>query len=149
MEILVIILIFASICAIGWIIEAIGNYIDKKKRETRELVYNELLGNCDTHKIFDQCKEDMKSIGYDRESIEAKESEFYKSLFKTPYQELLGKCPLCNEGYLRLNTGRYGKFIGCSKFPKCRYTTNIQSAKFKYKTSINEAIKEDFKKAYL
>lgn len=30
-------------------------------------------------------------------------------------------CPLCG-GKLAYRTGKYGKFIGCSNYPKCRYT---------------------------
>lgn len=30
-------------------------------------------------------------------------------------------CPLCHEHQLVERIGRYGKFIGCSGFPKCRY----------------------------
>lgn len=32
-----------------------------------------------------------------------------------------GICPLC-EGKLIMRNGKYGSFIGCSNFPKCRYT---------------------------
>lgn len=34
-----------------------------------------------------------------------------------------GKCPLCG-GDLVLKNGRFGKFYGCSNFPRCRYTLN-------------------------
>jgi hypothetical protein len=33
-------------------------------------------------------------------------------------------CPICG-GKLREKQGRYGKFFGCSNFPKCRYTENF------------------------
>jgi DNA topoisomerase-1 len=33
-------------------------------------------------------------------------------------------CPECGEPLL-MRRGRYGKFIGCSGFPKCRYTTPV------------------------
>lgn len=32
-----------------------------------------------------------------------------------------GICPKCG-GQLIMRTGKYGNFIGCSNFPKCRYT---------------------------
>lgn len=32
-----------------------------------------------------------------------------------------GRCPLCG-GDLVLRNGKYGKFYGCSNYPKCRYT---------------------------
>jgi len=31
-------------------------------------------------------------------------------------------CPVCKEGRLGLKLGRFGAFIGCSKYPECRYT---------------------------
>jgi DNA topoisomerase-1 len=31
-------------------------------------------------------------------------------------------CPECDDGQLLVRWGRFGKFIGCSNFPKCRYT---------------------------
>jgi len=37
--------------------------------------------------------------------------------------EYLGReCPACDDGQLIVRWGRYGKFIGCSNFPTCRYT---------------------------
>ena len=32
------------------------------------------------------------------------------------------KCPKCKKGNLVIRVGRFGKFISCSRFPKCRYT---------------------------
>lgn len=37
-----------------------------------------------------------------------------------------GLCPQCN-GHLVLRRGKYGLFYGCSNYPKCRYTKNIDS----------------------
>jgi DNA topoisomerase I len=31
-------------------------------------------------------------------------------------------CPICGQGRLGLKLGRFGAFIGCSKYPECRYT---------------------------
>jgi len=37
--------------------------------------------------------------------------------------EYVGRaCPDCEDGQLIIRWGRFGKFIGCSNFPKCRYT---------------------------
>ncbi len=37
--------------------------------------------------------------------------------------EKLGlKCPECKKGELVVRTGRFGKFISCSRFPDCKYT---------------------------
>ena len=39
-------------------------------------------------------------------------------------QEMI--CPKCG-GRLIERTGKYGKFIGCSNYPKCKYTTDIKN----------------------
>jgi DNA topoisomerase-1 len=31
-------------------------------------------------------------------------------------------CPVCGEGRLSLKLGRFGAFIGCSRYPECRFT---------------------------
>ena len=31
-------------------------------------------------------------------------------------------CPLCGEGQLSLKLGKYGAFIGCSRYPECKYS---------------------------
>ncbi len=31
-------------------------------------------------------------------------------------------CPLCNEGELSLKLGRHGAFVGCSRYPDCKFT---------------------------
>ncbi|MEO1138643.1 MAG: type I DNA topoisomerase [Pseudomonadota bacterium] len=34
-------------------------------------------------------------------------------------------CPLCGDGSLHLKTSRSGGFVGCSRYPECRYTRPI------------------------
>lgn len=34
-------------------------------------------------------------------------------------------CPRCKTGRLIVREDKYGKFIGCSNYPKCKYTKNI------------------------
>lgn len=36
-----------------------------------------------------------------------------------------GICPKCGAKLVR-RSGKYGSFLGCSNFPKCRYTTNME-----------------------
>ncbi len=35
------------------------------------------------------------------------------------------KCPTCNEGDLVIRTGRFGKFVSCSRFPECKFTGKL------------------------
>jgi DNA topoisomerase-1 len=42
---------------------------------------------------------------------------------KMKQEESTGRtCPECNDGDLVIKYGRWGKFIGCSNYPECRYT---------------------------
>jgi DNA topoisomerase I len=34
-------------------------------------------------------------------------------------------CPTCGAGRLSLKLGRFGAFVGCSKYPECRYTRQL------------------------
>ncbi len=36
------------------------------------------------------------------------------------------KCPSCEDGELVIRKGRYGEFISCSNFPKCKYSRNMK-----------------------
>jgi DNA topoisomerase-1 len=35
------------------------------------------------------------------------------------------KCPECHEGKLHLKIGKYGAFIGCERYPECKYVKKI------------------------
>ncbi len=37
------------------------------------------------------------------------------------------KCPDCQTGDLVIKEGRYGRFIGCSRYPDCKFTRNIEN----------------------
>ena len=63
----------------------------------------------------------------------AKKQNIKQSTHKKNIQKNLNKrndlaqkliCPNCGEKLI-LRTGKYGKFYGCSNYPKCRYTKNI------------------------
>lgn len=41
---------------------------------------------------------------------------------KIEAEKLGKKCPTCREGELVIRTGRFGKFISCSRFPDCKHT---------------------------
>ena len=37
-------------------------------------------------------------------------------------------CPTCGTGRLSLKLGKFGSFIGCSNYPECRYTRQMQAS---------------------
>lgn len=42
-------------------------------------------------------------------------------LFKNA-EEYVRECPKCGSGFLVERTGKYGDFLGCNRYPNCRYT---------------------------
>nr|WP_301334659.1 3'-5' exonuclease [Variovorax dokdonensis] len=67
-------------------------------------------------------------------SIEHKESAFITELVKDQQLEVLTAdgsmsssevCPTCGKGFLVPRKGRYGRFYGCSTFPRCDFTRKI------------------------
>ncbi len=42
-----------------------------------------------------------------------------------PSNEVVGECPECGNELIK-RSGRYGEFIGCKGFPKCRFTKSIE-----------------------
>ena len=34
-------------------------------------------------------------------------------------------CPKCSKGVLERKTGKYGAFLGCTRYPDCHYTSNM------------------------
>ena len=46
--------------------------------------------------------------------------------------EEVGECPECGKQLLK-RSGRYGEFIGCSGFPKCRFTCSVEELPHKLK----------------
>ncbi len=47
-------------------------------------------------------------------------------------------CPEC-EGWLDIRMGRYGRFLGCSNFPDCDYTRNLQPSRKRAASAPNAA----------
>lgn len=50
-----------------------------------------------------------------------KHNTYAKNVKKAKELNSQNKCPKCG-GYLVERSGKYGKFIGCSNYPKCKYT---------------------------
>jgi DNA topoisomerase I len=43
---------------------------------------------------------------------------------KVPTEATGQQCPQCQKGEVVIRLGRFGKFLSCSRFPKCKYTAN-------------------------
>ena len=51
-----------------------------------------------------------------------------KENIKRHEPKVVGKCPECGNDLLK-RSGRYGDFVGCKGFPKCRYTSSLEELK--------------------
>ena len=64
---------------------------------------------------------------------------------KIPVEETEELCPDCKKGNLVVRTGRFGKFLACSRFPDCRFTkpfaeeTNLTCPKDRAKIVIKKS----------
>lgn len=83
-------------------------------------------------------EEDLDLIALGEKNWVAIIDLFYKPLAKkiavvtkeaervqVPVEKTGEKCPECGEGEVVIRTGRFGKFMSCSRFPECKYTKNI------------------------
>ena len=70
---------------------------------------------------FDEALE--RAGGLKREEVRAAvERALEVWLFGPPGQSEKRSCPSCAEGRLGLKFGRFGPFVGCARYPECRYT---------------------------
>jgi DNA topoisomerase I len=63
-----------------------------------------------------------------------------------PSNEIVGVCPECENDLIK-RSGRYGEFIGCSGFPKCRFTKSLDDDGDGKKTETKTAAKKSTKKS--
>jgi DNA topoisomerase-1 len=43
-------------------------------------------------------------------------------------KKIARECPECRQGELSLKMGRFGSFIGCSRYPECKYVKKLDSS---------------------
>jgi ssDNA-binding Zn-finger/Zn-ribbon topoisomerase 1 len=58
-------------------------------------------------------------------------SDYIKSFIKGILPETPISCPKCNS-FLVKRTGKKGNFLGCSRYPKCNYTQNLEDLSKRY-----------------
>jgi len=57
----------------------------------------------------------------EKENMKLHNENVHKTVFKKEESLSSGRCPRCG-GKLVLRDGKYGKFYGCSNYPRCRFT---------------------------
>ncbi len=74
------------------------------------------------NKILDDFKKKDKKIG---EELLKAQRDTYEQLNK------LGPCPVCKKGNLGIRKGRFGNFVACSAYPKCKTTFSLPAGLMK------------------
>lgn len=91
---------------------------------TRHLVstirsYNEVkISEADKHHIHKKILESNKAASFNKR---AHIKEIKTSIQKREHLKRSNLCPLCGSSLI-LREGKYGKFLGCSSYPRCKYT---------------------------
>jgi len=78
----------------------------------------------DLDKIADGSADEEKTLQDFWEKFTPLLDEAYEKMPKEEAEKVGEKCPDCG-GELVYRNGRFGKFISCSNFPKCRYTRQL------------------------
>jgi hypothetical protein len=146
--ILTVVLIWGGMFFIGWIINTISDFSKKHKEEIRDRVAGELLAGMDIKAVIEDYKNKLAYVNGERIDFTENYLEKLKLQLWGKNAVLLKDCPECKEGHLMVRKGKYGKFLGCTKYPKCKYTNNISEARQEYKETINEQIVGDIQRAY-
>ena len=77
--------------------------------------------------VLDEAKEKIKEIISD---FKKHEKEIGKNLLAANIEtrdelSYLGKCIICKKGELHMRRGKYGNFVACNKYPKCKTTFSL------------------------
>ena len=87
-------------------------FTDTERDEIFDILVNANIQDKKERKLHNK---GVKSLKYDK--LANKENEVIENKENS-------KCPKCG-GDLIEKSGKYGKFLGCSNYPKCRHTQNI------------------------
>lgn len=85
--------------------------------------YDTLVERITSHNevIIDNVNDIVETINRNNITDKSKRKEHIKNIRENIMDNNLTKCPKCG-GQLVERNGQYGRFYGCSNYPKCRYT---------------------------
>lgn len=147
--ILYLVIFYGGIALIGWFFDQIGKWNNESKSKTRDEVAQNILPSSNINsELIDEYKNKLRLIGFNENYKQEEISNYLYSRDNRSYKDLLGKCPQCKEGYLRVINGKYGKFLGCSRYSQCKYTNNLDKAKNELREKSGKEFLRLFKIAY-
>jgi DNA topoisomerase-1 len=89
--------------------------IRNKEKQGKEVIEEAKIS---VKKIIEKFNENLKNIG----------KELLKANKKTQeMQSNVGKCPECKDGNLVIKKGKFGLFVACDQYPKCKTTFKLPS----------------------
>ena len=88
--------------------------------------YDTLVERITSHSevIIDNVTDIVETINRNNIVDKSKRKEHIRNIRENIIDNDLTKCPRCG-GQLVERNGQYGKFIGCSNYPKCKYTEKM------------------------
>ena len=140
--------IYGGFILIGWLFSKISDAFTKHREKIRDQVAAEVLDGLDIDTVIGSYKKKLAHIKYSKTDPINGQIERMKEQLWGSSAVLMKECPKCKEGHLVARKGKFGKFMGCTKYPKCDYTSKIEVARAEYKKSINEQFIDDMRQAY-
>ncbi|MCX6808937.1 MAG: type I DNA topoisomerase [Candidatus Berkelbacteria bacterium] len=102
------------------LVKHFDHVVDYKFTANMEDEFDEIAeGKMDWHKVIDEFYQPFSK------NLALKMKEIDKSEIM-PVEELDEKCPKCGET-LAIRHGRFGKFIACTGYPKCKYSRPLET----------------------
>lgn len=147
---ILLVLIFGGLAFTGWLADQIGEWNEERKSRIRDDVANEVLPNTNiTEKLLEEYNNKLTDVGFIKSQGDNWFYKYYLSGGRKSFMSLVGgKCPSCKKGELRVIKGEYGKFLGCSTYPKCKYTKSLKTAKKEDREKSAKTFHKLFRLAY-
>lgn len=153
MEVVVLIGIFLGISALIGIFGKINEYRERERSKQRDEIAVNVIAE---YGLNDLGKSELaQKLDYVNKNLYRKiiETEPYEIVTPIPPRRRRGMlCPKCEIGYLVRRQGKYGYFLGCSRYPLCNSTKPVswanKRAKIAQKDRFSKEFLEDLKKAY-
>ncbi|MFA5857754.1 MAG: topoisomerase DNA-binding C4 zinc finger domain-containing protein [Elusimicrobiota bacterium] len=138
-----------TVFLIEWLFSKISDAFKGHREKIRDQVATEVLNGLNIETVIEGYKNKLAHIKHEKTDPIREEIDGLMRQLWGRDVELMNECPKCKEGYLVVRKGKFGKFMGCTKYPKCDYTNNIVQARAELKKSINEQVIDDIRQAYL